>query len=69
MDCFTTEESKHIDWISYHCAVKTLSPQARQYFLSKWSAGMIGMGKNMLKWNLRFLGHCPYCLETGEDNT
>ena len=39
----------------------------KQRFVAKWISHCIGTGKNMVRWNMRHEGYCPFCCHANED--
>ena len=57
---------KEIDWNNQYRSFKTQRP-TKQRKLTKWFSGWIATGKNMMRWDLRYRGGCPFCTEPKED--
>ena len=66
MGRFTPYNSHLIHWPSQFKAYQAVSP-ARRRFISKWVSESIGTGKNMVRWNFRPHGKCPFCMRDDED--
>ena len=63
---YTSEDKENIHWEYQEKAFKTLKG-TRQRNLSKWFSGWIATGKNTMRWNIRYKGHCPFCHKDKED--
>ena len=57
---FHQNQNHIIDWQAQAKAIKEIKP-SRQRFISKWSADYIGTGANLVDWQQRHHGNCPYC--------
>ena len=56
----TKTASSLIDWNSHGLARKSTNA-TRQRSMVKWAAECLSTGKNMVRWGLRYKGHCPFC--------
>ena len=65
---FEHNQNTMIDWESQQRARKE-TPGSQKRFISKWSTNYIGTGENMIEWNLRCHGDCPFCNEPKESTT
>ena len=55
-----------IDMKAMSKSLQPLSLNLRR-FITKWSCECLATGKNMQRWKMRHLGHCPFCNEPNED--
>ena len=57
---FTVHMQHRIDWQAQHKAIQEVDGTT-QRFISKWSSNFIGTGQNLVDWNMRQHGECPFC--------
>ena len=56
----TESGAKLINWTSHGHARKSTN-LTKQRSIVKWASECLGTGKNMVRWGLRYKGHCPFC--------
>ena len=55
-----------VDWVSLNKATKTL-PQYQRRWITKWTSGIIGVGKYTEWWKEQPHSRCPRCMQQEED--
>ena len=64
-DRFPKKHTNNILWEQQNTAASETTP-AQQRFISKWSSNYIGTGQNLVEWQLRKHGNCPFCNHASE---
>ena len=59
-----------IENINYKALSKCMkaSDFTKRRFITKWASNINANGYNMIKWNKRHKGNCPFCSDDKEDN-